>query len=251
MAVRFDAAADRLLRTANLPSTELYSVCFWWYPVSITGFSVVFDLDANSGSDQNEDEFGTTTNDGGTTWQTTSYVDKAGAATQVDGGVIAAGNWYHIGISRESATSLKIYLNGVLDITNTRDVTGRTAATRMEFGGAHSANKYAHNGRVACLKVWDAGLTQAEIQDEIYTILPKRTANLNVWSPTFPGATERGLDYSGNVRNWTQSGTLTDEDQPPVSWGARSYWVQPLIVASGGATIIPQVMHQRMLQGMS
>ena len=96
------------------------------------------------------------------------------------------GTWYHVCRTR-NGTAQKVYVNGVLDSSETRTCTFTTA------------NLYAMNdlasgwidGRIAAIKIYTAELTAEEIANEMWTYTPRRTANLNTWSPCFAGATER------------------------------------------------------------
>lgn len=236
MPVRFDASADRLLRTASLPSyNSAYTAMGWVYLVSdlnatVTIFAIddnIDDIDAiNLGSD-------------GVTLQLGVVV--GGVSTGPSGTTLSTGTWYHVAIVRASATDCRLYLNGALDIgPDTRDVSGRSAATRLEWGAFASVNLSRFDGRVAAIKIWDAALSAEEVAAEVRSIRPQRLANLNGWWPCFPGSGERARDYSGNGRNWTESGTLTDEDPPPVGWGAAALLV-PYAAAtatlSGGGTV--------------
>ena len=47
---------------------------------------------------------------------------------------ISAGTWYHLMVVRESATSLKLYVNGSLEVTLTTSISGRAATARMVMG---------------------------------------------------------------------------------------------------------------------
>lgn len=145
-------------------------------------------------------------------------------SSSVTGSVISVGAWNHIAMVVEGtgAGQFKAYLNGVLDITHAGNGS-ISAAGRMWFGN----NNYTEflNGRVGPWKVWDVALTAAEIAQEFRCIRPVRFANINSWSPCFPGSGERVRDYSGFGRDLTEMGTITDESPPPVSWGAS-----PIIV---------------------
>lgn len=231
MPVRFDASADRLLRTASLPSyNSAYTAMGWVYLVSdlnatVTIFAIddnIDDIDAiNLGSD-------------GVTLQLGVVV--GGVSTGPSGTTLSTGTWYHVAIVRASATDCRLYLNGALDIgPDTRDVSGRSAATRLEWGAFASVNLSRFDGRVAAIKIWDAALSAEEVAAEVRSIRPQRLANLNGWWPCFPGSGERARDYSGNGRNWTESGTLTDEDPPPVGWGAAALL---LPYAAGGNALL-------------
>ena len=72
------------------------------------------------------------------------------------------------------------------------------------------------------MKAWSVELTAAEIQQEMYTVRPRRLLNLYSWTPLLPGSAERLRDYGGLAYDWTAGGTLADEDGPPISWGGPS-----------------------------
>jgi hypothetical protein len=221
MAIRFDAATDRLLRTAGLPDYNAgYSWLFWVRLVSdLNALGVIASLNDNVGN--NIDALGLDTD--GTTLQVAAFA--AGAGQAANGTSLSIGTWYHVALVRANATTLYVYLNGVLNATASYSVSGRVAPSRMEMGGWNSANYDGADCRVAGEKFYTVALTQAEIQQEMFVLRPMRTENLYHWCPMLPGTTERLTDYSGNGRDWTAVGTLTDEDPPPIPWGSIPYFV--------------------------
>lgn len=230
MAVRFDAAADRLLRTTDLLDyNAAYTRIAWVYVVTdLAAISTFWSANDNSVSNFDNVRISAAR-------VLESRVVVGGSATSAAGSTLATGTWYHIASVRESVAILKIYLDGALDSTNTRDITGRTAATRLECGAYTGANTNRPDARIDRIKVWTAALTIDEIQAEMHSIRPQRTADLYGFWPTFTGATERARDYSGSGRNWTESGTLTDEDPAPASWGAQgTRLIVPEAVAAVG-----------------
>lgn len=232
MAVRFDANSDRLLRTSDLIDyNAAYTLMGWIYLSSDLNTAVrIFNLNNNTLTD--EDMLGLDVN--GTTLRARAII--AGSGNFSTGSNLSVATWYHLAMVRDAAAALKIYLNAALDTTGTRNITGRTANTRLEIGAATGGNSNRFDGRVAYIKAWSAALTLEEVAQEMNVIRPVRTENLYGWWPTFPGSGERAADYSGNGRNWTEGGTLTDEDPPPVSYGAR-FWVVPFVAAGGPVTI--------------
>lgn len=208
MAVRIDAAADKLERTLDLPAGA-FTLMGWFY---ITN-----------------DRAATTTFLGLGTVESQFYsvgIDSALKLQIYDGNtfpsgstVLATGTWYHAALTRASGDdqTLTGYLDGASEVTisNSRNLTTRTF---MDVGNDIDSEWL--DGRAKAVKIWDAVLTQAEIQQEMRTIRPHRFANLHGFWPLFPGSGERLRDYSGNGRDWTEGGTLTDEDPPPLSWGA-------------------------------
>lgn len=129
------------------------------------------------------------------------------------------GAWYHLAMVRASASSLLLYVNGAQEANNTTSVSGRTASTRMEVGAYSTSDYNPMNGRVAAIKIYTTNLSASEIQNEMRTYVPQRTANLHIWTPAVENtAGNADNDYSGNGNNWTAGGTLTLEDGPPIVW---------------------------------
>lgn len=229
MSIRFDAAADRIVRTSSVLSSRApYTAMCWTYPVSVSAFSFIFSLNVN-------DQFDSSEGFGITSAGLLGVSSNSFFASDVTGSTLSENTWYHLAMVRTSMTGdLLLYLNGVLDITHAHSTEFQSTSTRMEFGGASTGDSSPFSGRVAALKLYSTNLSVTEIQQEMYKILPSRTDSLTGWYPGFPGATERLADYSGLARNWTEAGTLTDEDPPPVGWGAWSLYPQPLIAAASG-----------------
>lgn len=218
-AVVFDNVADSWARTSDLLNyNSTYTFMFWVYLTSDTNdYNTFFQI--SQGGYAPSDWIGTDAD--GVTLQL--YCQAASGGTTVNGSALSINTWYHIAIVRESQTSFKCYLNGTLDITNTADMTGRAASTEMRFGSIASGDGALM--RIAYPKAWSAVLTTAEIQTEKNLIITNRCTNRYGWWPTITGSGERVKDYSGNGRNWTEAGTLTEETPPPVSYGASDTFV--------------------------
>lgn len=231
MAVRFDNVADSLARTSDLLNyNSTYTFMFWVYLASDTNaFSTFFEI--SQGGYAPSDWIGTDSN--GTTLQL--YCQGAGGTSgTVNGSALSINTWYHITIVRESQTSFKAYVNGVLDITNTADMTGRTAATEMRFASIASGDR--GDIRVFDTKAWSTVLSVPEIFAEMQNIQLQRFDSVYGWWVHNAGSGERVDDYSGNGRDWTEAGTLTDEDNAPVAWSVYS----PVVVT---ITDTPQVVY--------
>lgn len=249
MAVRFNASADNLNRSSVVDYNSAYTWMAWIYFVGGTsGTWCIPYWVSDSGWNNNE---GIAVDDAApyrfllfasvaTVWNP----DATGSVSPT------TGVWYHTALVRESTTSLKMYIDGVLQGTVTANVTGRGASTTMSMGNNVSASDSAMDGRVAAIKIWTRALTLAEVNAEMRTIRPLDTTSLWGWYPNFPGSGERARDYSGNGRNWTEGGTLTDEDPPPVSYGGQSIFF-PLVTAAVATKAPPpfqrkqQVWHLR------
>lgn len=212
MAVRFDNIADGLLRTTDLLDTDAaYTFMFWVYiTTDRNDFSTFWST--NAGGYSHSDWIGTDAD--GVTLQL--YSQAGGGGVTNNGSALTVGTWYHIAMVRTSTTALAVYLNGVSDASNTVDVSARTNATRQEFAG--TAGSDPGDIRIFNSKAWSAALSVPEIFAEMQSNQPQRLSNLYGWWPHFAGSGERADDYSGNGRDWTEAGTLTDEDNAPVAW---------------------------------
>lgn len=208
MAVRIDASSDYLNRTSSAPGQYPLTVTFWLYITTDRNAYGVLFLIANSG--------GTSFISFNLSSSGTNLQISVGGNT-TNGSNLSTGTWYHIACVVASATSQKMYLNGVLDINKTTSSYTFTAA--QYYLGSDSVGWL--NGRLADVKMFDRELTVEEIKNEMADLWP---VSYPAWAfyPMFAGASERVLDYGGGGRNLTANGTLTDEAGPPVGWGAQT-----------------------------
>ena len=191
MAVRFDASADKVSRTTNLPPiTSFTMMC--WVAVKVDRNAYSCFLHAGALSD---DKYFMGTDNSGLTLNLFSGDDNTGTA-------LVLNTWYHIAmtVSGTGAGAFLGYLNGALNITAPGAViTIANIAVGQDGQGEWSSAAY------AALKVYSAVLTASEIQQEMRCMLPVRTANLNTWSPLLTHtdvanyARHRGLDGGGHA----------------------------------------------------
>lgn len=106
---------------------------------------------------------------------------------------------------------------GALSTGTTTDLTSLTTYTNFWIGSAEGVGEV-FKGNTACVKVWQAVLTQAEFAQEEYHCRPIRTLNL---AGSYPNYTQGdgNIDYSGNGFNMTNPGTKPATDTgPPISY---------------------------------
>lgn len=127
---------------------------------------------------------------------------------------VSTSTWHHVALVGNTGTTqaFTCYLNGVSEVTGNSGALAYNAG-RVEFGNTNSGEWL--RGRFAAGKMWNAKLTQAEIVNEQFQMMPERTANLWGWWP-FLKDTDL-VDYSGNARSMTGT-TLAYGDGPPVAW---------------------------------
>lgn len=224
MSVIFDGSSDGLSRTSDILSyNSAFTVAFWaWRTDVFQNYPNLFSIQYfDGGSNSNYDYVGF--NSSTTTLiiasnNSTSEINQTGSSLSVE-------TWYHIALVRTAIDgNLLLYLDGSLDATLSSDMTGRPSAVRMEFAAFSTFDYSPFAGRIAYAKAWSGALSAPEIANECGVIRPVRTDSLYGFWPMLSGSPERARDYSGNGRDWTQDGTLTDGEGPPVSWGAP-VWV--------------------------
>ena len=145
------------------------------------------------------------------------------------------GTWYHVCLKRVSATELRGYRGGVQFANATTDVSARAAAGFDVIG---RFNNNALTGRVAAFKSWSAALSDSEIEDEMAVGPPIRTANLVTYTP-FLATTEPEIFQSVTGTHWTEVGSVTSADGPPIDWGG----------GGGGNALLLQLMQHGQFNG--
>ena len=209
MSIRFNADASKRLTRATdiLNSNNAYTFMLWVYVGATGSWQTIYSANADT---LQHSELLEIPNDASFPFM--ANLLNNWSFSRVDSTTLAVtGTWYHLAIARENATTLKLYVNGVNEATNTADVTGRTAPSRMEVGQVQTFNPL--NARVAALKAWSTALTGPQILAEMSRAFPIATSSVYAWWPC--QAHTDVNDKSGNARHWTAEGSLTTEADPP------------------------------------
>lgn len=219
MGANFNSSAEYMGRTSNvLDMNSAYTVMGWFkYASSPAAPNVIAALNNSAGTlydliqhDNNVFKLS---------------VDGVGG----NGSTLSANTWYHFALVRSSTTLVTLYLDGVSDVTDTQNISGRAANTQENVGGILAT--YDMNGDLAYVKAWSTNLTVDEIKQEMNAIRPIKKASLHLWTPMYTG--DRTADYSGNGYNWTENGAISNASPPPVSYGAENNII-PFASASSG-----------------
>lgn len=161
------------------------------------------------------------------------------------GATPTTGTWYHIcqTVAGTGAGQHLGYRDGSLIATNA----GSTSPTAGKIWIGNNQDTDYHNGDVCAVKIYNAVLTAAEIQQEMRQIAPVRFANLNTWLPLLDGANLE-KDWSGVSGNMTAGGTVTLTSNPPVPFRASKPKTTVYISAGGGGSVggpLRRPMHAR------
>lgn len=216
MAVRFDAASDRVTWTGTAPTPSSgFTVTFWAYvSVDRDDFSTMLRLHASSGATTN---LNVAMDSGGVL---PCVFTAGGTATGPQALTVAS--WARVAVS-VNGTACTIYVAlGTAGATQSQSGSvGANAAVSPNSGytlagRAASDSSEWFNGRLAYMRLWSTVLTQAEIEAEWASTTPVRTSLLFAAYP-MPDASDL-LDHSGNSRHLTAGSTaVTTEDGPALT----------------------------------
>jgi hypothetical protein len=214
MSVRFTGTVAKALSRTDGPTHGGYTICFW--------ARITVDLNTYSSPcclanvNQNTFVIAATDVDG-----TTMNFWNANSGPIV-GPNMAVGGWYFFAWTvNGNPGTLTAYWSpaggGALSSGAAVGLNTANAIDTLLIGMNKDSETW--DGNVQSVKAWSAVLTQDEIQNEMFALTPKRTANLWAFYPllTQPDGL---IDYSGNTRNLTAGATpTTTEDGPSVGWG--------------------------------
>lgn len=223
MAVRIDAVADQIRRTANVPSNTAFTIMGWSYIQSDLGAGIlqplVWAMD------------GAVTDGYALHWESgadgSMAVECFDTGALLDGGVFASRPatgtsfaWY-IKCAATGTDTLEAGWRGANTntwVTAACDMgAGVAAVTTIDFGGF--AGAYYSDHRTWNVKCWDRVLSNDEITVESYYRRSVFPSSLNFWLPLDLHTDVQ--DYGGNGRNATTGGTLTTEDSDGQMWTNR------------------------------
>lgn len=218
MALRVDTSGtDRLTRNDN--PTGACSVFFFFRPAVVNRtFDVLFYAGDSAASTYENGVmimFGDFGNRMEVWLRSTAFVFQGSA-----GQTYSAATWYWLACSYNTAASQagNLYsraVGGTAELGGS--FTGGSAGTAVneitEFGGDPTGDVAAQS-RIAGARMWNAALTEAEFLREATSLTAVRRRDL--WAGwTFQNDGNGLVDYSGNGRNLTETGTVTVEDGPP------------------------------------
>lgn len=228
MAIRLDASADYLSRTADLPASTAFTIAGWFRRRGAGGAAVEV-LSGLSRADLSSYYLAYVA--GGTL-----YVEVNGAYTAA--GAFSSDVWHFVALSSNGsgagAAKIRRADVGATSLTTTTRAGASFVSQLMVLCGVGDPN-YFGNFAVAGAKVWDRELSDSELLSEMHRLTPASTTNLNLWTPMVHNSVANAVkDFSGNGRDWTANGSLTIEDGPPIGWGGSI--IVPQYAAGGGTT---------------
>lgn len=218
----------RTVNGLNIASGQVYTAMGWFYAAWADGnWHNVFFFGPNSSIHDNVEV--------DTTGKTIVSVDFSAGVT---GSTLTSNTWHHWAVVRSSDTDWSLYLDGVLDCTETVNISGRTNNASAWIGNWAGAGDDLI-GRIQDVKIWQAALTAEEIKREMKQSAPMRWTNLLHWAPMRDQTVSKAEeDRSGRDGSWTENGsgtvTIADGNSIPYRFGWPRAYVPP---ATGAQTI--------------
>jgi hypothetical protein len=207
--VRFNASTAKYSRASIGTGAGDFTWCAWIKLAVNTGtYAMALSID-NAGS--NYYHMGTQGN-GSTLWIDTNSTSQGNSLNA------SVGTWYFIAHSY-SASGNDFYYDAVAGSpTLTQSFAGNTAGplTTGTFYIGSDGYVSQFNGSVACVRMWTAALTKAELEAEMAKVEVQRAANLFAHYSFRYGP--QTIDESGGGKTLTAGGTpILDTSGPPVT----------------------------------
>lgn len=214
MAVRIDDD-NGVIRTASLPHPRNFTMLGWCYLVNDRTSQWRYFANLESGtSDWMSLGFRQTDN---------VFSLSVSNSTEVTGFAQTPTNgyWFPWAVTSQLGVSPLAVVTGYWRNLGGNILKGIQSADTMNWTPSHmtfGTNNYGewNNVRLGGIKVYQATLTQKEIEKEWQFYMPVRKDNLYAVYPLRYG--DRITDYSGLKHNLTEESNLTDEPDPPISW---------------------------------
>lgn len=236
MAVGFGASGRYLRRTANLPAIDSFTIAAWVKVVSIRGSAYQYFMGLEDAATNSSSYILLGFNNSGA-------MELALTSSSTTLTTPSTGVWLFVslvGSTFAGGAELKARYRALSDTTHTTHAATMTVGTFTPAASYLAADSYDEwcDIQAGPVYMFNRSLSETELFHLSYTIRPNVVGTMPIlWSPLW--STSDVKDYSGNGYDWTVGGTLSNADNPPVSWGARP-WLLPFVAAGGGGTTYNQ-----------
>lgn len=209
MAIGFDALTDGTSVAVSGLTAGQYSVLGWVLLASdINTYGGIVSLENSAGGPT----CGLFTKVDGTTL---TCWDQAGNEPGIGSVSAAIATWYRFAITVGAGTTALYVGTGAAALTKASAVQSQSTNPNRLCLGTSLYNDW-FDGRLAAVKVYNATLTDDEVDLELGQYVPRRLADLVAWYPLVNDV----RDYSGQGRDQAAGATATTvEDGPPIPWG--------------------------------
>ncbi|AWG20509.1 hypothetical protein FFWV33_02670 [Flavobacterium faecale] len=188
-------------------------------------------LDSDVGGPANDFTF-TVLNNKLSFWDGNANQNVNGITTVVDG------NWHHVAVVRTSGTSIKVYVDGVLDgQVNVAGTAVLNSNSKIYIGSSKTDNRY-FNGSIDDVRIWNSARTAEQINASKNCELQGNEASLVSYYKFNQGndaANNSGITTLTDATSNANNGTLTNL----ALTGATSNWLagSPVVTGSTCTTL--------------
>lgn len=211
MAVLFSGSGQQYSSTAGIPTTRLFTILCWVYPVTFSNAAQIF-WSLESSSTQYA-TFG---------YDSTGHLffdwSGPGQSFTVGTQTLPAGTWYCLG-AIINGTSARIYHGldpgNFYEWVETGNFQLPTGTLSLTIGGSAYFSSSAPNIRMSSFKMYDAALDTVAMSREWSTHALQRSDNINRW---YQFLTSETVDYSGNGRTLSGGSGTAAAAGPPIPW---------------------------------
>jgi hypothetical protein len=132
-------------------------------------------------------------------------IRSQGFATTTGATTIVANTWYHVALVFESNTAKRLYVNGILDATQTSNVSfSNTANNRVFFSRNRLVDTPNYlNGKLSDVRIWNTARTVVEILDNYKKRLTGTELGLVGYWKLQENDALTAKDYTSNANNAT------------------------------------------------
>ncbi|MFY0600829.1 MAG: T9SS type A sorting domain-containing protein [Cyclobacteriaceae bacterium] len=206
-ALDFDGTEDyvNISNSASVQNLTSYTVEAWVKPDAIVNYNPIFFKTNGSGSDieiyGRADGYSIVhnRNNGGST------VNKIGSNAGI------AGQWHHLAVTYDEATTtLKIFVDGVENLSDATMPVPLTNAYSLELGRATTFGNYELAGELDEVRIWNVARSQADIQNNQYKELAGNETGLIAYY-RFDESSGTNLPDLANNNDGTLTNMVGDE----------------------------------------
>jgi len=146
------------LNTSTISFADSFSISMWINPSSLSGFQMLFGGSGYSGGSAIGHYIYDDT--------VRTYVSVSGSTTQIfqSSALLNIGSWTHIIIQREKGTKWEMWIDGVLEETNTSaSLTDDLTSANSAIAKHYNSGNYNFNGKINEVSIFDYALSLSQV----------------------------------------------------------------------------------------
>ena len=139
------------------------------------------------------------------------------------------GKWHHV-VATYDGTTRSIYWDGELKGSDNRAGHNVTTSTNMNIAATNNFEYF--DGAIDEVRIWSVGRTEAQIRDNMYSVIPENSAGLTAYYKFDEGTGTIAADATGNANTGTNSSATWEASTAPLpyftendgNWTTNATW---------------------------